>query len=51
MKFKYENIDTDELNDAAVDLNKLQKNLNKTERTDTTKKADSTDEALLDLID
>jgi hypothetical protein len=51
LKFKYENIDTDELIDAAVDLNKLEKNLNKTEKNDTTKAADSTDEALLDLID
>lgn len=51
MKFKYENIDTDELNDAAVDLSKLEKNLNKEERNDTTKTADSTDEALLDLME
>lgn len=51
MKFKYENIDMDELNDAAVDLKKLEKNLNTIEKKDTTKTADSTDEALLDLID
>ncbi len=51
MKFKYENIDTDELNDAAVDLSKLEKNLNNEEKKDTTKTADSTDEALLDLIE
>jgi hypothetical protein len=50
MKFKFENIDMDELNDAAVDLNKLEKNL-KEEKTDTTTTADSTDDALLDLIE
>jgi len=53
IKYKLENLSTEEILDGQVDLNKLEKNLNKigTEKSDSTKTADSTDEALLDYID
>jgi hypothetical protein len=53
IKYKLENFDTEEILDGQVDLNTLEKNLNKvgTEKSDSTKTADSTDEALLDYID
>lgn len=50
MKYKLENFDAEEILDAAVDLNKLEKNLNKIGQ-DSLKTADSTDEALLDLME
>ena len=51
IKYKLDNFDTEEILDAAVDLDKLEKNLNKIEKTDSLKTADSTDQALLDFID
>lgn len=50
MKYKLENFDAEEILDAAVDLKKLEKNLNKIGQ-DSLKTADSTDEALLDLME
>jgi len=51
IKYKLDNFDTEEILDAAVDLDKLEKNLNKKESTDSLKTTDSTDQALLDFID
>ncbi len=51
IKYKLDNFDTEEIMDAAVDLDKLEKNLNKKESTDSLKTTDSTDQALLDFID
>lgn len=51
IKYKLDNFDTEEILDAAVDLDKLEKNLNKKESTDSLKTTDSTDQALLDYID
>jgi len=51
IKYKLNNFDTEEILDAAVDLDKLEKSLNKKENTDSLRTADSTDQALLDYID
>lgn len=51
IKYKLDNFDTEEIMDAAVDLDKLEKSLNKKESTDSLKTTDSTDQALLDYID
>ena len=51
IKYKLDNFDTEEILDAAVDLDKLEKNLYKKESTDSLKTTDSTDQALLDFID
>lgn len=51
IKYKLDNFDTEEIMDAAVDLDQLEKSLNKKESTDSLKTVDSTDQALLDFID
>lgn len=53
IKYKLNNFDVEDINDASIDLNKLEMNLNKkeSEKSDSLKTTDSTDEALLDYID
>ncbi len=53
IKYKLNNFDVEDMNDASIDLNKLEMNLNKKEssKNDSLKTTDSTDEALLDYID